>query len=140
MADPNRRFRLAAIALPLLFLAMSGLARANFISVDSTDDGSVPLHCTLPDAIQAANTHLAVNGCSAGSGDDSIGFNVTGAIILDGPLTISDATLSIIGPTIGGITIDGDVLGRIIDHEGTNLTLKNLTFSNGSAIQGGAIF
>ena len=54
MADPNRRFRLAAITLPLFFLAMSGLARATIIFVDTTDDGSVPSHCTLIDAVQAA--------------------------------------------------------------------------------------
>ena len=35
MAGSNRRFTLAAIALPLLFLAMSGLARANDILVNT---------------------------------------------------------------------------------------------------------
>src|SRR3982074_1867939 len=108
MADPNRRFRLAAITLPLFFLAMSGLARATIIFVDTTDDGSVPSHCTLIDAVQAANSHLAVNACPAGNGTDAIGFSVTGTITLDGELNISDAQLEIDGPVVGGITLDGD--------------------------------
>jgi hypothetical protein len=140
MADPNRRFRLAAVTLPLLFLAMSGLARAATIIVDTTDDGSVPFHCTLIDAITAANSHGGVNACPAGDGNDTIRFSVTGTIVLDGELAISDASLLIVGPDIGGITLDGDGLGRIINHSAGTLTVKNLTFTNGSAIQGGAIF
>jgi hypothetical protein len=140
MADPNRRFRLAAVTLPLLFLAMSGLARATLITVDTTDDGSVLSHCTLIDAVTAANSHGVVNACPAGSGSDTIKFSVAGTIILDGELAISDASLSIVGPDIGGITIDGDALGRIINHSAGTLTVKNLTFTNGSAIEGGAIF
>ena len=103
MADPNRRFRLAAITLPLFFLAMSGLARANFISVDTTDDGSVPSHCTLIDAVQAANSHLAVNACPAGNGTDAIGFSVTGTITLDGELNISDAQLKLTVPLLAAL-------------------------------------
>jgi len=140
MADPNRRYRLAAITLPLLFLAMSGLARATVIFVNTTSGGSVASKCSLKDAVQAANTHLAVNACSAGSGIDSILFTVTGTIVISTPLTITDAILGITGPTIGGIIIQGNGSVRLIDHEGTNLNLTNLTLTNGSAIQGGAIF
>jgi hypothetical protein len=140
MADPNRRFRLAAVVLPLLFLAMSGMARATTIFVDTNNGGSVPSHCTLPDAIHAANNHTPQNGCPAGNGTDTIMFSVTGTITLDGPQSITDAVLFIIGPSVGGITIDGDGLGRIIDHDSGDLSLKNLTFTNGSGIQGGAIF
>src|SRR5260370_20305402 len=140
MADPNRRFRLAAITLQLLFLAMSGLARATTIFVDTTDDGSVASHCTLIDAVAAANTHTPQNACPAGTGNDTIKFSVTGTITLDGQLTTTDSLLAIIGPSSGGITIDGDGLGRIIDDESTVLTLQNLTFTNGADVHGGAIF
>jgi len=44
MADRNRRFTLAAIALPLLFLVMAGLARAATIAVDTLSSTSVSGH------------------------------------------------------------------------------------------------
>ena len=55
MAGSNRRVTLAAIALPFLFVAMSGLARANDIFVNTPGSGSesAPL-CTLEDAVAAA--------------------------------------------------------------------------------------
>ena len=40
MADRNRRLTLAAIALPVLFLVMSGLARAASIVVNTLDGGT----------------------------------------------------------------------------------------------------
>jgi len=48
MAGSNRRYTVAAIALPFLFLVMSGLARANNIFVNTTDGrAQLPLyaHC-----------------------------------------------------------------------------------------------
>ena len=68
MAVRIGRSTLAAIALPVLFLAMAGLARANTILVNTLDSGSqsAPL-CTLEDAVTAANTQSPVNGCPAGT-------------------------------------------------------------------------
>ncbi len=40
MAGSTRRFTFAAIALPFLFVVMSGLARANDIIVNTTDGES----------------------------------------------------------------------------------------------------
>ncbi|MFZ2063250.1 MAG: hypothetical protein WAU82_19740 [Candidatus Binatus sp.] len=55
MAVPIRRATLAAIALPALFVAMAGLARANTITVNTLDSGSQPAPlCTLEDAVTAA--------------------------------------------------------------------------------------
>jgi hypothetical protein len=65
MAGSIRRFTVAAFGLPFLFLMMSGLARANFIFVDTLDGGSDVSSCTLPDAIEAANDGISVNGCSS---------------------------------------------------------------------------
>ncbi len=48
-----------------LMVAMGGVANAATIEVDDNT-------CDLVDAIEAANTDLAVNGCTAGSGDDII--------------------------------------------------------------------
>ena len=112
MADRDRRFTFAAIALPFLFLVMSGLARAipiNMIIVDTLSGGSVMGHCSLSDAVKAANSGVMQNACPAGTGIDEITFVVTGTIFPDNTLTIDNTseTLFIEGPFFGGITIDG---------------------------------
>ncbi len=65
MAGSNRRFTLAAIALPFLFVAMSGLARANTIFVNTLEGGSDATLCTLPDAIASANSGSRLAGVSS---------------------------------------------------------------------------
>ena len=156
MAGSNRRVTLAAIALPFLFVAMSGLARANDIFVNTPDSGSqsAPL-CTLEDAVAAANGHTMINGCGAGNGTDRIMFTVTGTILTDDTLLITDHSLLIIGPSIGcsgpgpcGITIDGVTTHRIFDVENSGyndlfgvdtLTLTD-GFAPGTSAGGGAIY
>lgn len=49
-------------------------ADAATIVVDRAEDGSVGGHCTLRDAIAAANTDIAVAACAAGQGADTIEF------------------------------------------------------------------
>ena len=143
MADRNRRFKVVAIALPLLFLVMSGLARANDIFVNTTDGESpaAPL-CSLPDAITAHNLHSTVNGCGPASGNDRIFFDVTGTIFIDEPLEIMSGTLSINGPIFGctgpgpcGITIDGESTVQIIQADvSTHVYLEALTLQHGLGI------
>ena len=55
------------------------------------DDGL----CTLREAITAANSDTAANGCIAGSGADTINFAVSGTIVLDTrlPIITSDITI-----------------------------------------------
>lgn len=137
MAISNRRFRLATVVLPLFLLAMSGLARANIIVVNSTNGGSVPAPaCTLQDAVVAASTATAVNGCNAGSGNDTIEFSVTGTIATAGGLTLTNNTLSVDGPA-GGITIDAGGNNPIFLAFGGSLTLKDLMLTNGFEFFGG---
>ena len=156
MADRNRRFIIAAVTLPLLFLAMAGMARATEIGVTTLDGGSVPGQCSLVDAVKAANTETAQNGCAAGSGDDAIFFDVTGTINVDAgdlPLSISDPDLSIIGPNLGcsgsgpcGVAISAGLNevvpagGIIVAGSGTALYLENLTLEDGNTEFGGAIY
>ena len=144
MADRNRRFSSAAIALPFLLIAMAGLACANTIVVNTLDSGSQPFPlCTLEDAVVAANTQAIHGGCPAGTGnDDTIEFIVTGTIFPDNTLTIDNTseTLFIEGPFFGGITIDGQNTIELLDAEGTDLEAQNLTFTHGSSDFGGAIF
>ncbi|MGB0061624.1 MAG: choice-of-anchor Q domain-containing protein, partial [Candidatus Binatus sp.] len=135
---------MAAIALPVLLIAMAGLARANTIVVNTLDSGSQPFPlCTLEDAVAAANTQTIQGGCPQGTGnDDTIEFIVTGTILPDNTLTIDNTseTLFIEGPPFGGITIDGQNTIELVDAEGTDLEAQNLTFTHGSSDFGGAIF
>jgi hypothetical protein len=142
MAGSNRRFAFAAILLPLLFLTMSGLARANDIFVNTTDGESpaAPL-CSLPDAITAHNLQTIVNGCAAGNGLDVIFIEVTGTILIDEPLEITNGIVTIQGPLFGcsgagpcGITINGEDTVEIVEADaGTSVFLFNLTLADGSA-------
>jgi len=142
MAGSNRRYTFAAIALPFLFLVMSGLARATNIFVNTTDGESpaAPL-CSLPDAITAHNLQTIVNGCDKGSGADTIFIDVTGTILIDEPLEITNGLLTIQGPLFGcsgagpcGITINGEGTVQIIQADaGTVVDLINLTLADGSA-------
>jgi hypothetical protein len=143
MANRNRRLMLAVVAMPFLLIALPVSARANLITVNTLDGGSYPAPlCTLEDAVSAANIQTAVNGCTAGSGDDTIVFAVTGTISISAGL-FPTGTLSIIGPSLSpGITISGiSSPDRLIDFSHTSLTLKNLTLADGSDSGfGGAIY
>jgi hypothetical protein len=142
MAGLSRRFMLVASVLPLLLVATAGWARANTIVVNTLDSGSQPAPlCTLEDAVVAAETNAPMNGCAAGSGDDTIEFIVTGTITLDNTLEVDNSaeSLSIEGPAIGGITINGNDAG-IIDAEDTFLLLENLTLEGGSSEEGAGLF
>jgi hypothetical protein len=150
MADRNRRYSFAAIALQFLLIAMAGLARANTIVVNTLDSGSdaFPL-CTLEDAVLAANTQSIRGGCPAGTlNNDTIEFVVTGTIFPDTTLTINNPheNLSIMGPTFGcvgtgpcGITINGLHHMLLVDAEGTELALENLTLANGEFFAPGGL-
>ena len=117
MAGSSRRYTLAAFALPFLFLAMSGLARANTIIVNTLEGGSHYGVCTLQDAVTAAESQAPVHGCAAGSGDnDTIQFIVGGTIYTSDPLVMNNAAenLTIVGPA-EGITINGQFDFGLID-------------------------
>ena len=128
MADRNRRFTLAAIALSLLFLTMSNTARAAMLFVTNTND---------------SGTGSLRNQIAAAASGDTIEFNVTGTIsVLTG--LIINKNLTIIGPTAApGITINGGGLGDMIaisTFGGTTVNLQNLTIANATTIgDGGGI-
>ena len=141
MAVSIRRSALAVFALLLLLVVMPGWARATTITVNSLDGGSDPAPlCTLEDAVTAAGTQVTVNGCTAGTGNDTIVFAVTGTISIDFELDISETSLRIIGPAASpGITISGaaDFSTGIMFVSGTNLELRNLTLADGATPPGG---
>jgi predicted outer membrane repeat protein len=150
MADRNRRFTIAAVALPFLFVVMAGSARAmpppNLIFVTTLDGSSesvVPGPCSLTDAVAAANTGTTVNNCAGEPGANTIVFEVTGRIDLTGTLDVTTTSaLAIDGPAVGGIVLSGGTTNEILDlGPGTNVALTNLTFVDGGGVTfGGAIY
>ncbi|MGO9452430.1 MAG: hypothetical protein ACLQDV_15525, partial [Candidatus Binataceae bacterium] len=76
---------LIAVAGVVLFGQHVLLAYRPIIVNTAADPGS-PGVCALRDAITAANTHVAVNGCAAGTGTDTIVFSVSGTITLKSAL------------------------------------------------------
>ncbi len=155
MPGSNRRFTLAAVALPLLLLAMAGLSRGATIVVNTLAGGTVPLQvlppfqgpCSLSDAVAAANAGGRFKYCVGGSGANTITFSVTGTITLAATLIVK-SNLTIIGPTGSpGITISGGGRVQLINlplgpnysaAPGTlNLQLLTLTNATGSAIFNG---
>ena len=103
--------------------------------------------CSLPDAITAANTDTATGGCAAGTaGSDTISISaagtVSGTITLGSQLAVqgTSAQESIIVIAGGGFTVSGDDTARIFRiQEHGNLSISNLTMTNGLAATGGAI-
>jgi len=138
-----------AVIIAALILTSASAAHATMITVDTLTDGSVAGHCTLRDAITAANTMSAMNNCAGGTGSDTIVFSVTGTISLGSTLpTVTDANLTITGPISPGIKIDGGGLVQLMQVDArATLTLQFLTLANGrvtgasgGAGDGGAIF
>jgi hypothetical protein len=137
----HTRSRLVVAALGMLMMLAAASARANLIVVNSLYDPSASRRCTLHDAIIAANTGVAVNGCKAGSGNDTIIFYVSGTIVLSETLPEIEKTLNISGPP-ANITISGNnaVQVMLIDTSAV-VYLSNLTIANGLAdSQGAGIF
>ncbi|MGA9723090.1 MAG: hypothetical protein WBQ86_11570, partial [Candidatus Binatus sp.] len=139
MANRNRRFALAAIALTFMFVAMRGAARAATITVNSRSDPGGTLGCSLRQAITNANAQNQSGSthCAAGTGTDTIEFSTTGTITLQStlPAIVSGETLTITGPTTSpGITISGgNAVELMVVNSGAMLTLQFLTLEDGSA-------
>jgi CSLREA domain-containing protein len=109
---------------------------------DSTPGDGICTGCTLRAAIEEAN---ALPACAP----LTINFNLTGTIVLAGPLPALDhPNLTITGPTNGtlnapGITVQrftgGSDYSVFVINANRTVTLNNLTISNGYAAEGGGI-
>ena len=82
MAGSTRRFSLSAILLPLLFLTMSGLARAAIITVANLNDTG------------AGSLRAAITAHASG---DTINFGLSGTITINSELPAVADTLTIDG-------------------------------------------
>jgi CSLREA domain-containing protein len=113
MSTAVRRHSLILLTAALYMIVSALLivtpAHAASITVNTTLDEDVTNSaCSLREAITAANTDAAYNGCSAGSGADTITFDGT---VFATPQTIM---LSVNLPTITtSLTIDGPDAARV---------------------------
>ena len=109
---------------------------------EMNDDGD----CSLREAVEAANTNAAVDGCAAGDADgDTITFDGAYTIVLSmGELLVSD-DVQIDASDVGGVTVDGDGASRIFDVDAASGTgdaqavaFVSLVLQNGDSGMGGS--
>jgi CSLREA domain-containing protein len=133
----------AAIAAAALLAPAA--ASATTITVNSTVDPTAPAPaCTLHDAITAANTNSAVNGCAAGSGitTDTIDFSLPNpsTILLAGALPILSSNMNINGPGTSQLTVSGaDAVRPFQNNSISTDSISGMTISHGSSAGGGAL-
>jgi hypothetical protein len=139
-----------AIAASLGTAALPTIAASATIVVDSASDDSAPAHCSLRDAVAAANTFDTPSGsnCAPGDGNDLIVFAVgvsdivfreapdqgeDSALLIEDRLTIDGGPLLPNGQprvTIERSNAPGTPDFRLIDAD-VPLTLKGIALRNG---------
>jgi uncharacterized repeat protein (TIGR01451 family)/CSLREA domain-containing protein len=134
-----KRIGTAAVFAACLWAMAQHNAYAATITVNTAADGAVAGQCSLRDAIRAANTNAAVNGCAAGSGTDIIVFAASLAnstiTLTTGQLNITD-TLAIDATAAPGLTVSGNNASRVFNI-GEPVTLISITIANGRATGAG---
>lgn len=141
----GRRFlRLLQLSLipaivAILGLSFSSTVFAATITVDSPLDSTANGLCELREAIQAANTNLAVDGCVAGEAatPDVINLPTDASItLLAGPRLIvtEDVTINGNGSEVNG----GGVTGVFRIDAGSTVIINDLKVSGGLATAAGA--
>ena len=115
MAGLNRRVALAAIVLPVLFLAMSAMASAATFTV-----------------INPAELSLAITIANTNSPPNTINFAANITLLTSAlPAIASGNNLTING---NGFTLDGDSKFQILSvNPGATLKLQNLTIAHGNS-------
>jgi CSLREA domain-containing protein len=143
MIRKRQCLRICAFTAGLLGFFVVGAAFASTITVNSLADPGQAGVCALRDAITAANTKTATNGCAAGSGNDTINFlpRITGTIVLVGTLPeVTDSLLTINGPSSLGITISsgGNFVALPVMEVAADVTLNlnSVSITRGSPLIG----
>jgi hypothetical protein len=123
-----------AFFISFLSLLIFDRAYAATITINSLNDPGAPGICALRDAITAANTMTATNGCAAGTGTDTVNFSVSGTITLGSTLPQIANSLTIDG-TGQSITISGNNIVQVMQVKtGATLKLQNLTIADGDSV------
>lgn len=120
---------LGAAALP------PGRVLAASIAVDKTADDDANGTCTLWDAITAANTDTSTDGCTDGSGADTITLTVNITLVDYRPAITTEITIE-----GANHDIDGNDRYPMFYVDDGDLTVNNITLTGGkSSAYGGAI-
>jgi CSLREA domain-containing protein len=143
METMKRLVILVALAAGLVTASSSNAAT---IDVNTTEDayGGSAAACSLREAITAAQTNAAFDGCSAGSGPDIISvpdgeYRITRAGAdednnVTGDFDVTGTNALIIEPSTGNdrVVVDGNAIDRVFDQQGANqLSLRNLEIRGG---------
>lgn len=105
------------------------------VSVSRSANIFVDQACSLSEAIHAANNDHEFDRCAAGDGDDTI--TLTGDITLGGRLPVITTDMTIDG---SDFTVSGNDSNAIFSIEDAEVTLRNITITNGrTGARGGAI-
>jgi predicted outer membrane repeat protein len=134
---------LLIVAVLILTAGHSLHASTNTITVNTLIDPGVAGDqlCGLREAISNANAEAdtTMGDCAAGTGNDTIVFNLGGTIMLGSGLPSIQHTLEIDGG-IQTITIDGGGTNPIFTNSSGALTLNNLTIAHGqTSASGGGV-
>jgi CSLREA domain-containing protein len=130
----------------LLLLGVCAPCIATTITVNTEADqfGSDTAHCSLREAIQAANTNLAFGGCAAGSGTDIVNLHA-GTFTLSrsgrdedanatGDLDIASSVV-ILGESAETTIIDANAIDRVFHiRGGSAVSFIDATIRNGDAM------
>src|SRR5689334_5510780 len=85
-----RPYAVLAAASAAAAFALPSAAQGAAITVTTNGDGvAADGACSLREAVQAANTDLAVNECAAGSGADQISLGATTYTLTGGQLDVT---------------------------------------------------
>lgn len=141
-------------------------AAATIVVDETEDENNSDADCSLREAIQAANTDAAVDGCTAGSGTDTIQvpggrfplhmgqLTISTPMVIDGAGTLVERDLVENNPqrifaveaavvTMSDLTIaegDGNVLGAGILHGDGDLLLRRVVLRDNWGSEGGGIW
>ncbi|MGH8248880.1 MAG: CSLREA domain-containing protein, partial [Gammaproteobacteria bacterium] len=136
----------------LLALRGDGVQASNITVTVTNDELNTDGDCSLREAVQAANTDTAVDGCVAGAGPDTIllpagtyALSITNAAPagenanLSGDLDLN-SVLTISGAGAGATVIDGGQIDRVFHLlQASEATISGLTIRNGLSTNGGGI-
>ncbi len=103
---PGKSLKLILVGVLLVFSFDAQAAQIDVTTL--ADEDAANANCSLREALAAANTNAANKGCTAGLGADTIRFTVQGVIVLTSNLPNITESLSVIGPGLTKLTVDGD--------------------------------
>ncbi len=129
MVRPGLLVALLIVLAPVCIIVIQSELHAsgNTITVNTTDDPGGSTECSLRAAINNANNKTSDSNstCSAGTGQDTINFSVSGQI------TLGSALPAIANSSPGSLTIDGT--GQAIAVDGAN-SFQVLTVNSGATL------